>query len=78
MTAQLAGRELDEAVSRSMGMTKVRVKGRHGPLINLWRDLNCETALFNSDRHRLDCTRSGATLNEAIARLVAAVAEVQP
>lgn len=42
-----------------------------------WRDLTVEAATINSDRHRVDARRRGATIQQALARLVVEVAEQQ-
>lgn len=42
-----------------------------------WRDLTVEAATIQSDRHRVDLRRNGATIYEAVARLVVAVAKAK-
>lgn len=42
-----------------------------------WRDLTVEAATIQSDRHRVDLRRNGATIYEAVARLVAAIGKAK-
>lgn len=42
-----------------------------------WRDLTVEAALIGSDKHRCDARKNGASIQQALARLVVRVAEMR-